>query len=167
MNYLVQSSAQYAGVVTAAILTANTPSSAYTFKIQENDRVAVEVTNFTYNPLVWTKGPRRSGTTPNFTSVPDALKFRALATLWDEEMGAISSSTEMVMCSAYQQIIGMGPSALPFIFRQLEKERKQPNNWFWALRSITQADPVEPEDRGNRPKMAAAWLRWGKARYAW
>ena len=99
------------------------------------------------------------------SEAPDNL--RILADAWDKEAGVSSSTGEIVMCPSYQKIIGMGEKVLPFIFRQLEKERKQPNNWFWALRAITGADPVLAEDRGNRPKMATAWLRWGRKRYAW
>jgi hypothetical protein len=37
-------------------------------------------------------------------------------------------------------------------------------HWHRALRRITAADPVPPEDRGDVGKAAAVWLRWGKER---
>lgn len=66
------------------------------------------------------------------------------------------------MLPAYQRIIGMGPDAVPLILAQLEAEGDDPDQWFWALRAITAANPVKPEDQGNTVKMAEAWLRWAK-----
>lgn len=66
---------------------------------------------------------------------------------------------EIAMHPAYQQIIGMGPTAIPFILSEM-KEKK--GHWFWALKSITGDDPVAPLDRGNVKKMTAAWLSWGR-----
>jgi hypothetical protein len=60
---------------------------------------------------------------------------------------------------AYQEIITMGQEVVPLLLRDLEQE---PDHWFAALRAITGAHPVPPEDRGDLHKMAAAWLRWGK-----
>jgi hypothetical protein len=68
--------------------------------------------------------------------------------------------TEIATHPAYQRIIGMGPEALPHIFRRLESG---PDHWFWALRAITGVDPVPPEDRGRMVKMREAWLNWAKA----
>jgi hypothetical protein len=61
----------------------------------------------------------------------------------------------------------MGERALPLILRQLESEGDQPNNWFWALRSITGENPVSADLRGNRLAMAKAWLDWARSEYAW
>jgi hypothetical protein len=63
------------------------------------------------------------------------------------------------MHPAYQQIIGMGPSVIPFILQELAKE---PNQWFWALRALTGVNPVPAFERGRIKNMAAAWLRWGR-----
>ena len=86
-------------------------------------------------------------------------EFSALVETWRKEKVFNSSTTELAMHPAYQKIIGMGPDALPLIFRELER---QPDHWFWALKAITGADPVKPEDRGRIAKMAAAWLNWAK-----
>lgn len=88
------------------------------------------------------------------------LKFQQLVKQWQTERGAMSSITEAVLCPAYQRIVGMGESALPFIVAQLRSEGDEPDQWFWALKAITGADPVRPEDRGNYPRMSAAWLEW-------
>jgi hypothetical protein len=94
-------------------------------------------------------------------SYPTALqeRFAQLAAQWREETKFLSSSTEIAMHPAYQQIIGMGPAALPLILRELEQE---PYHWYWALKCITGVDPVPPEDKGERPKMRQVWLQWAK-----
>lgn len=88
-----------------------------------------------------------------------AQKFRGLVDTWKNETQASSSVTEMAMHPAYQQIIGMGPAAIPLIIRELENK---PDHWFWALKAITGVDPVKPSERGKVRKMAAAWVRWAK-----
>jgi hypothetical protein len=92
--------------------------------------------------------------------VEDWLRFQQLVEQWQTERGTMSSITEAVLCPAYQSIIGMGELALPFIFAQLRSEGDEPDQWFWALKAITGADPVPLEDRGNYPRMSAAWLEW-------
>ena len=86
-------------------------------------------------------------------------RFRDLARQWKEATAFTSSTTEMVMHPAYQQIIGMGSAALPLIFAAL---RRQPDHWFWALRAITGEDPVTPDDRGKVQRMTDAWLEWAQ-----
>lgn len=53
----------------------------------------------------------------------------------------------------------MGKPAIALILQDL---KSQPDHWFWALRSITGENPVQPEDRGRVAQMAAAWLEWGR-----
>jgi hypothetical protein len=85
-------------------------------------------------------------------------EFRRLAAQWKSATEFQSSTTRIAMHPAYQRIIGMGPAALPLILRDLEATQAP---WFWALRAITGADPVPPEDRGYIDRMARAWVRWG------
>jgi len=89
------------------------------------------------------------------------LRFQALVHQWQSEKGAFSSIPEMSMLPPYQKIIGMGEDAIPLILAQLKSEGDEPDQWFWALRSITDANPVKPEDRGDFQAMARAWLIWG------
>jgi hypothetical protein len=86
-------------------------------------------------------------------------RFHSLKTQWELDTAFKSSITEIVIHPAYQQIIGMGPTALPFILNEMKGKR---GHWFWALKSITGEDPVVPADRGNIRKMTAAWLTWGR-----
>ena len=95
----------------------------------------------------------------------DEQRFSRLAAAWKAGRGATSSLTAMAMHPSYQQIIGMGPVAVPLLLRELER---QPDHWFWALKAITAADPVPPDDRGKLAEMTAAWVRWGRDQgYSW
>ena len=86
-------------------------------------------------------------------------RFDELTQDWKRDTRMTSSTTEMSMHPAYQQIIGMGERALPLIFRELQQA---PSHWFWALRAITGDDPVPEADLGRVPAMRQAWLDWGR-----
>ena len=86
-------------------------------------------------------------------------RFEMLAAQWREQAAPLSSSTDRAMLPAYQTIIGMGETALPFI---LEEMRNRGGHWFWALRAITGENPVLPEHRGNVEAMTQDWLQWGR-----
>ncbi len=88
-------------------------------------------------------------------------RFNALATQWKADRGPTSFVAEMAMHPAYQQIIGLGMDAVPLLLREL---KRNPDHWFWALKSITAEDPVPPEDRGKVDRMARHWLEWGQQR---
>lgn len=91
--------------------------------------------------------------------------FLQLAEQWRQETGMISLVSKIVMHPTYQRIIGMGQPVVPLILRELEQE---PDHWFWALQSITGANPVEPQQRGRLRQMAGAWIQWGKdCGYRW
>ncbi len=86
-----------------------------------------------------------------------AGRFMALAETWRQETAMLSSTHRIVLHRAYQQIIGMGPSVLPLILREL---RDRPAYWFWALAAITGEDPAAGTDRFEDARQA--WLGWGK-----
>jgi len=65
----------------------------------------------------------------------------------------------MSLHPAYQQIIGMGRSAIPLLLDELQQE---PDHWFWALSAITGEDPVPLHMRGNVAGMTESWLKWGR-----
>ncbi len=88
-----------------------------------------------------------------------AKKFQTLAGQRKQETRHLSLMSDIVLNKAYQQIIGMGKPAIPLLLKAL---KEQPDHWFWALRSITGENPISPADRGRLPKMAEAWLQWGK-----
>ena len=94
-----------------------------------------------------------------------AAQVDELAKLWELERPQGVDVSEMVSHLAYQRIIGLGPTVIPFILSKLES---QPSHWFWALHVLTGADPVKPEHRGRLREMAYDWIEWGKARgYRW
>ena len=88
-----------------------------------------------------------------------ADRFQKLAATWKTAVRFVSDTDEMCSHPAYQEIIGMGWAALPFIFTELERE---PDNWFWALKAITGEDPVPVEHQGDVAQMAKDWLAWGQ-----
>ena len=92
-------------------------------------------------------------------------KFNRLRNRWKSEMMHVSSTTKRVLHPSYQAIIGMGQVALPFLFKELERNV---DSWFWALHAITEADPSPPEARGDGQAMAKAWLEWAEHNgYRW
>jgi hypothetical protein len=88
-------------------------------------------------------------------------RFRRLAAEWKEQSRFLSNSAQMAMLRPYQQIIGMGPAVVPLILDEL---RREPDQWFWALESITEQNPVPPEAMGKVRLMAQAWVTWGEQR---
>ncbi|MCS6804916.1 MAG: hypothetical protein NZ823_07200 [Blastocatellia bacterium] len=90
-----------------------------------------------------------------------AERFYSLAEEWRRECAHLSSMREMVLHPAYQQIIGMGKEALPFLLRELERK---PDHWDWALWAITGENPVPPEHAGRIADIAHDWLEWARRR---
>ena len=86
-------------------------------------------------------------------------RFATLVDQWKANRRPVASVSRMAMDPAYQQIIGMGNDAVHLILKELEL---RPDQWFWALRAITGANPIQKEDRGKIRQMAVAWLKWGK-----
>jgi hypothetical protein len=83
--------------------------------------------------------------------------FRALAEKWRKETSHFSLMLKKAMHPAYQRIIGLGPSAIPLILREMQQK---PGHWFWALNAITGEDPAHPGD--NIEEARQAWLQWGR-----
>jgi len=92
-------------------------------------------------------------------------RFVTLVRDWKAGRGVSSSSRELAKHPAYEAIIRLGRPVVPLLLRELQRE---PDHWFIALRSITNADPVPPEHRGDLRAMAADWAAWGQANgYRW
>lgn len=106
-----------------------------------------------------------SKTITTLTSKEIEIIFQELVNQWQQETRGISSSTELILHPAYQQIIGMGREVVPLLLRELEKKS---GRWFWALKSITRQDPVPLELRGKTKEMIKIWLDWGRKNgYQW
>lgn len=126
-----------------------------------------------YTRPAWSYNYVETISVPTFVSVVwaralvDEALFQLLLEKWRVERGATSSISEIVMCPAYQEIIGMGQRAVPLMLRQLQIEGKNPDHWGWALHAITGENPVPRDAAGDLRKIADAWLSWGSSRYAW
>ena len=88
-------------------------------------------------------------------------RFQELHWTWSQEVAALSDIDAICTHPAYQQIIGMGETALPMIFAELQRGN---DYWFWALKAISGEDPVPEEDRGRIARMKQHWLTWGSER---
>ena len=85
--------------------------------------------------------------------------FAELVKEWRSETGGLSSPKAITGHPAYQQIIKMGKSALPVIFRELQENGGW---WYPALRALTGENPVPAEAKGRPPLSRKAWLEWGQ-----
>jgi hypothetical protein len=88
----------------------------------------------------------------------EAAEFAELADTWERETRLYSFPERKAMHPAYQEIIGMGPQALPLILRRLEE--RGPDHWYWALAAITRKDPAA--EATTMQEAADAWLAWGR-----
>ena len=86
-------------------------------------------------------------------------RFQELADRWELETVLLSNSDRAAEHPAHREIVNMSESVIPLI---LERMQSQGGHWFHALREITNANPVKPDDRGNVGAMQAAWLEWGE-----
>lgn len=85
--------------------------------------------------------------------------FNELAMAWKLETRFLSSFTEIVLNKSYQEIIGLGPTVIPFILKRLQES---PDQWFWALSVLTRDNPVPQEHAGNLTQMTDDWITWGR-----
>jgi hypothetical protein len=85
-------------------------------------------------------------------------RFRDLVFKWKADR-IHSSSVKKMVDASYLGIIGLGPSAVPLLLRELEE---RPDHWLIALNAITQEDPAEPG--ATFSEAVSAWLRWGRER---
>jgi hypothetical protein len=145
----------------ALFVTTSAALMVGTTLVGTNHRSVVDVFSCHDIPIL-----NESSTHADVVEVMDAaterwLRFQGFAKQWREERGVRSSITEAAMLPSYQKIVGMGEIAVPLILQQLRSEGNEPDQWFWALRAITAANPIPPSAQGNFRAMAAAWLKWG------
>jgi hypothetical protein len=85
---------------------------------------------------------------------------------WRQETAYLSSGTQITGHPAYQELIALGPAALPFLFRELEQTGD--GHMSNALSTITGAYPVPADERGQIRKIAESWLRSARENgYRW
>jgi hypothetical protein len=98
---------------------------------------------------------------------PARATFHRLAREWEQATFLQSSVTAMCTHEKYQNIIGLGPAAVPLILAELERS---PNHWYWALGAITREDPAANVPAGDIRAICDAWVDWGRqtgARFAY
>lgn len=86
-----------------------------------------------------------------------AEAFSCLLQEWNRDTMASSSPTQWWFHPAYQEILGMGPAALPLIMMEFEKN---PARWTYALKNLARKDAAEGAK--DVDEMKAAWRRWSK-----
>ena len=93
------------------------------------------------------------------SSGPDSLRerFNGLVRQWTEETMLSSSSRDICMHPAYQQVIGLGAQVLPYIMEEISQGN---GHWHWALCAITRENPAAHTD--SIPGAAKAWFEWGR-----
>ena len=102
------------------------------------------------------------------TPAAESIEQRVVQLLghWRQETAYLSSSTRITGHPAYQELIALGPAALPYLFRDLEQTGD--GHLSKALAAITGANPIPADERGQVRKTAEAWLRWaGENGYRW
>jgi len=88
-------------------------------------------------------------------------RFSLLRDEWKAKSKYISNTAQMSILWPYQQIIGMGLDAVPYILAELKRES---DHWFWALEAITGENPVPPDSLGDVDASAQAWIDWGRGK---
>lgn len=100
---------------------------------------------------------------PRTRQVQDEFSYHAKK--WQRETRHLSSPIDRYLHPSYSRIIALiaanGSEGLRIILRDLKKNQ---NDWFYALRSITGENPVKSSLAGDVPKMVRAWIKWGETR---
>jgi hypothetical protein len=96
---------------------------------------------------------------PAATTETVEKQFLRLADEWSRETGHVSSASDLISDTRYQQIIRLGWPAIPYMLNDLERNRRF---WFPALAAITGLRPFDRGDASNYQRMTDAWLRWGR-----
>jgi len=86
-------------------------------------------------------------------------KFHSYSTRWKEEIGGVSSLSQITSNRHYLRVIALGPNVIPCILKSLQQE---PAPWFAALRALSGRDDIGREHAGNFRKIADAWIEWGR-----
>jgi len=91
-----------------------------------------------------------------------AIKFNELAKNWKTETAGYSIVSHKYTNKNYLAIIGMGLAGIPVVPLILKDLERGPEFWHYALKNITNENPVPKEDINNLVKIQKAWLDWGR-----
>ncbi len=144
----------------------DTERSVYPREWQRLPKVRSEANYRSFAPLPLSDQyePKKSATVIiSFGKVPfniEEIKFRRLADEWERETAMHSVTSKIVLHPAYQRIIGMGPTVIPLILRQM---KKKPGHWFWALDALTGGESPA-EGAANLLEATSSWIKWGESK---
>lgn len=82
-------------------------------------------------------------------------RFTALADKWQEETGMLASPYRRMEHPSFRQIVGMGLTAVPLIFKHWETHE---DDWFFALGPIVGESPAQGTTTYDAAKQK--WLDW-------
>jgi hypothetical protein len=85
--------------------------------------------------------------------------FKKHEKIWKRETQFFSSPADKYLHPSYARIIGIGHPAVALILKSM---RREPADWFYALRAITGANPITQAIAGDVRKMSEAWIKWGE-----
>lgn len=86
-------------------------------------------------------------------------RFEVLAEWWHADTDALSNPRRKIAHRAYRRIIELGNDVVPYI---LEDLRDNGGDWFVALETITNVQPVPEALYDNYHAVKEAWLHWGR-----
>lgn len=90
-------------------------------------------------------------------------KFYIAAKNWKKETSIYSFGSRKITNEHYVSIIGLGVVyGEPIIKIILQDLKKGTEFWHYALKKITNANPVPKGDVNNLQKVRVAWLAWGE-----
>lgn len=87
------------------------------------------------------------------------LEFFKNLRKWKSQTKHLSNPSEILSNEYYKNILNMGPSILPLIFKDLEQNGGE---WFEALETMTNVNPVIDEHIGIYMDMKNDWLEWAR-----
>ncbi len=91
-------------------------------------------------------------------------RFLDHAEQWIKETKNISG-TERFFNEHHRRIVEMGRDVIPILLDDMAEgleTEEGPTHWFWALKLITEEDPVPEKERGNVELMVNRWIEWGR-----
>ena len=87
-----------------------------------------------------------------------AAEYKKHKRKWKRDTQHLSDPAERYLHRSYVRIIGLGPSAIGLLLRDLQQEM---NDWFFALEAMTGESPITAAMAGDVQQMADAWIAWG------
>jgi hypothetical protein len=84
-------------------------------------------------------------------------KFEELSRSWND--WNLGKSVIDYHDFAFEQIVGMGADAVPFLLKKLAAGESE---WIYALKCITGQQADTEEMVGDEDRVVDAWIRWGK-----